>query len=719
VVLALSKNHPILLTIDDLQWADPSSLELLFHITKRIEDSRILLIGTYRPEEVSASRDGSPHPFLRILGDIKRYYGDVIINLDQSEIDQRDFVWELVDAEPNLLDEQFREELLRHTGGNALFTVELLREVKEREFIKKNEKGLWIQIDPILWDELPPRIEGVLETRIGRLNIDEQETLQIAAVEGQTFTGEIISKIQKKDPGEIIRLLNRGMARQHDLIIPGSFQKSFDLDISSFSFRHVLFQKFLYSKLEESERVYLHRAVGEAIEGLFGENSPERSVELAYHYTQSQDVGKAIRYLLISGKKAQNASAYNEAVDTYLQALKLIETVPINPNRRLQELTIYLSLGNIYSVVKGAADPSVKDAFNKAVEYSNDVEDSVQSFVAIRGLSYFHKMRGDFERCAVFERQLLEIAERLQDPMLLTEAHRLIAESHVGSGRFIEGQKHYDLASNYYQEDQHPKFISILGSDSGVIAQSQLAYFTWTLGYPDRAISLSKDILNLSNRLKHPFSQAICLDSVSALYHQLRDPQMCLEVAEDFVNISNEYGFVMWSARAQIRQGWALTMLEQGNQGILLIEQGLNSYKELGVEISLPCMYAIYSEALHAADRVDEALKLTSTAMQIIEKLNERYCEVEILRIRGDCFKIIGDTDESEAAYRSAIEIAKSQMAKSLELRGRLHLVKLLIGYGSPEEEIKLLKLNFQEFEEGFDTSDLLDVKHLLEQYQI
>ena len=324
-------------------------------------------------------------------------------------------------------------------------------------------------------------------------------------------------------------------------------------------------------------------------------------------------------------------------------------------------------------------------------------------------------MHGKYEKSAAFEKQLLEIADTLQDPLLITEAHRLIAETHVSTGAFEEGRGHYEQAASHYRTDLHPKFIAMLGSDSGVIAQSQLAYFTWSLGFPDQAIAIAEDVLEVAHELAHPFSLAIALDTISALYHQLRDPEVCFAVSRECIELCKEYGFVMWNLRAQMRQGWALAMLDDVGNGMNMIEDGLEKYTSIGLGISLPCMLALLAEAKYLACEASEGYELTSRALTIADQLNERYCEAEVHRIQGDCLMLQRDFDVAESAYRSAIKVAAGQKARSLELRGRLHLVNLLQAHGQPDAELSNLRSLFHWFQEGHTTSDLIAVRTILE----
>lgn len=715
VVKELARDRTLILGIDDLQWADPSSLDLLFQLGRQLTDSRLLLIGTYRPEEVALGRGSEYHPLNLVLGDLKRYSGDIQIDLDGAESEQRDFVWSLVDSQPNRLGEQFRQDLLHHTSGHALFTVELLRELRERGDLKQDNQGFWIVRTGFSWKSLPSKVEGVIETRIGRLKPGDREILDIAAVEGEKFTAEIIAQIQNMEPIALVRQLSAELARKHHLITAEGVEHIGDRKTSRYRFNHVLFQTYLYATLHEAERAYLHESVGAALEELYGERSQEIAVPLSHHFTQSDNWEKAVHYLLLAGNQAHSASAYGEAIEAYSKGLDLVEEIPDATSKRLNELMLDLALGNTLMTTKGAADSRVQKVFKHAIEIAQQVDDTPQSFVAIRGLSLHSKMRGEYEISEAFEQQMLGMAETLQNPMLLTEAHRLSAESLVSEGEFALGQEHYQQAASYYKPALHQNFIATLGIDPGIIAQSQSAYFTWSLGHPDRAIAIGQQALGLARELNHPFSLAIALDTISALYHQLRNPQKCRDLSQECSDLSSEYRFPFWDARARMRRGWALAMMGHITEGIESIEAGIEAFTAMGSNISMPCMWALLAEAQLVAGDYEGCCSTTDRAIATIESLNERYCEVEIFRIRADYLAQSGDLSGAEAAYRHAIQIACTQEAKSLELRARYRFAIFLIEHGDPEQEIQLLKETYDWFEEGFDTADLLEVKTLLE----
>lgn len=180
---AVSKDQPLLLILDDLHWADLSSLGLLFHLGHRLADSRILILGAYRPDDISLGREGQEHPLASILAEFKRLFGDIRVVLGHDEGQGRGFVDALLDSEPNRLSDDLRHKLAWNTRGHPLFTVEILRDMKDHEYICQDESGRWVESPAIIWDALPSRVEGVIERRVNRLDPRLKRVLAAASVE--------------------------------------------------------------------------------------------------------------------------------------------------------------------------------------------------------------------------------------------------------------------------------------------------------------------------------------------------------------------------------------------------------------------------------------------------------------------------------------------------------------------------------------------------------
>jgi ABC-type oligopeptide transport system substrate-binding subunit len=310
--------------LDDLQWSDKASINLLFHLGRRLLGRRILIVGAYRPEEITLGRGDAKHPLEPVLAEFKRLHGDVWIDLSAiTEDEEQQFIKAYLDSEPNRLPDSFRQALYDHTDGHPLFTVELLRDLQERGDLVKDEDGLWIEGPELDWGVLPARVEGVIEERIGRLKEELRETLTIASVEGEDFTSQVVAGVQQVGERKLLKRLSRELEKQHRLVRARGESKVGTNILSQFQFSHVLFQRFLYNDLGAGERRLLHGEVARALEDLYGGEKDTIAVQLAHHYANAQEADKAIYYLQLAGDKARLAYAIQEAIDFYNRALAL------------------------------------------------------------------------------------------------------------------------------------------------------------------------------------------------------------------------------------------------------------------------------------------------------------------------------------------------------------------------------------------------------------
>ncbi|MGD8587065.1 MAG: DUF2791 family P-loop domain-containing protein, partial [Chloroflexota bacterium] len=316
----LAQERPLILVLDDLQWADRGSLDLLFHLTRGLAGARILLLIAYRPDEVVA---GESHPLRPLLDEFRRTYGDVWLDLNQPP--GRPFVDELIDSEANRLDDSFRAMLTKRTSGHPLFTVELLRDMQERGDLVKDDAGAWL-IGPALdWDALPARVEGAIAARIGRLDKELRGILRVAAVEGELFTAQIVARVQGIQDRQLLQTLSRELGEQHRLVQEDQTERYGQQLISLYRFTHHLFQHYLYNDLAETERRLLHGEVGQALETLYEDKSDEVIVQLARHFDEAGESEKAASYLLMAGDRTRSLYANEDAIEHYQRALEHLQ----------------------------------------------------------------------------------------------------------------------------------------------------------------------------------------------------------------------------------------------------------------------------------------------------------------------------------------------------------------------------------------------------------
>jgi DNA-binding SARP family transcriptional activator len=264
VLQALARRRPLVLVLDDLQWVDPDSANLLFHLGRRLAGSRILIAGAYRPEDVTRVTTQARHPLDAIINELQSLYGEIRVDLDEA--DGRRFVEALLDSESNHLDQAFRQTLYRHTRGHPLFTVELLRGLQERGDLLQDEAGYWIAGPNLDWERLPPRAEAVIAERLQRLPRDWRKLLAAASVQGETFIAEVLAEATGVNEAEVVECLSGPLSKQHRLVEARGRESSGDKSLSIYQFRHNLYQKYLYQSLDVVERGRLEEATHAILE---------------------------------------------------------------------------------------------------------------------------------------------------------------------------------------------------------------------------------------------------------------------------------------------------------------------------------------------------------------------------------------------------------------------------------------------------------------------
>ncbi|MFW6063873.1 MAG: ABC transporter substrate-binding protein, partial [Chloroflexota bacterium] len=356
VLRSLAKRSPLLLILEDLHWADAATLALLFHLGQQTTSAPLLLLGTYRPEEVQASR-----PLLeKIVAEFKRTYGAAVMDLDAiSAGEGRAFIDGLLQAKQLELDERFRDALLTHTGGHPLFTIELLHALRERGDLQAVGDGGWQVGAEIEWAELPVRIEGVIEERIGRLQPLSRQILTAAAVEGETFTAQVIARALNLQESEVINRLSGVLERTHRLIQSLGTRRLGRQRLSRYRFSHALFRHYIYDDLREVQRSYLHEVVGNALEQLYRGETATIAARLAWHFGEAGLTDKSQRYSLLAGDQARLEYAFAEAARHYENAIAVLQEHddPALAARTLMKLGLTYHIGRDYR--------QARHAFNK------------------------------------------------------------------------------------------------------------------------------------------------------------------------------------------------------------------------------------------------------------------------------------------------------------------------------------------------------------------
>lgn len=734
VFTAIATQRPILLILEDLQWVDPASTNLLFHLSREVGHSRILMVGTYRPEEVVLGWDDIPHPLVGILSELKRRHGDIWLDLGRLAPAQgRHFVEAYLDTQPNRLSRDFREKLFRHTGGHALFTVELLREMHNRREIYPDEQGYWVAGETIGWQTLPTKVEGVIERRINRLTKALQAVLTIASVEGESFTAEVVARVQQLSERGIVQRLSQELDKQHRLVTAQTLEWLAKQRLSIYRFRHNLFQHYLYQRLDETERAYLHEEVGTVLEDLYGEQREKIAVQLARHFELAGFIEKAVAYLRLAGEQARRLSAYQEALAHFSQALTLLETLEPTAARTQQEITLYAALGFLHQMTKGLGAPEVEEAYERAWQLCQheDLEDTSQSFQVQWGLWMYYAVRSDYQTAGELAQRLWTLGQKVQDPTLVLPSHRAVGTTYFWMGRFALTRPHWEEVFAHYNPEDHALAFSYGGTDIKLHCLIFNANTLCWLGYPDQGFKMSQEALTFAQGLSHPYSLAAAFFFAAWFHSSRRERTAAQPLVEVAISLSTEHGFPFWLNVGRIVRVWALAEEGQVEARIPEMQQALAAYQATGATIFRVYGLALLTEMYSQVNQVEQGLAAVDEALATMIETNERFWEAELHRLKGELLlkaedrglvrsEVEGMTAEEspEACFQHAIKVAQHQQAKFLELRAVMSLSRLWQRQEKKEAARLVLAETYGWFTEGFDTVDLREAQVLLEELQ-
>lgn len=716
VLRAVAAESPVVLLLEDLHWADASSVALLFHLARRLAGTRVLVVGSYRTEEV-AGDDGEARSLQRLVAELERAQGGVRIDLDAGAAG-REFVDELLDSEPNRLGEGFRERLARLTEGLPLFVVELLEEMKAAGELKRDETDAWVAAPDISWHALPARVEGVIRTRLERLDPDLVEALQVGSVEGATFTAEVVARVLGVDARQLARRLSGAGEREHQLIEGVELARVGDRRLARFRFRHDLFHRYLYAGLSGLDRAMLHEEVGAALEELHAADPSAVAVELARHYGEAGLGERAARYLVEAGRQATALYAFGEASAHLRRGLRLLDDAPPAPGHERLRLDALMLLGGAIQAEHGHAAPEVAEAFSRAREVASGLGASRQEFDAAHCLSLYHSQRAEYDRAGELGEELLELARREGDERLLLQAHHAVWFARFCLGDFAGALEHTAAGVALYPSDGgEDASLRTGGHDAGACAHLFAARSLWYLGRPDDALAHGEAALALVARFTLPDSLAHAFGQAAELMVLRGDGARALELAARCVEVAAANGLGFWAAWGTIERGCALVLLGRLDEGLATMLRGREEYPGIGVSEEANLM-ARLADARLRLGRLEEAEAALSAGFVAAARLTTDVWCAELHRLRGVLAARRGAGAQAWAAhFDRAEEAARRHGASALELRAACSRYEAALATGgeaSRGDARERLAAVYASFTQGRDTADVRLAAELL-----
>ena len=369
-------------------------------------------------------------------------------------------------------------------------------------------------------------------------------------------------------------------------------------------------------------------------------------------------------------------------------------------------------------MTKGQAAPEVEHAYTQARALCQQVGETPELVPVLFGLWRFYLARPQLHTARELGETLLRLAQRAHDPALAVIAHYALGVTWFCLGALPAARQHLEEGIARYTPDQRRAPVFRMGHDPGVGCRAYAALTLWLLGYPAQALARLHEALALAHELSHPYSLAFARCWAAFVSQFRRDVPAVHEQAEAAVALSTEQGFPHWAARGTSLRGWALAMQGQGEEGMAQVRQGIAAWRATGAALFVPYFCTLLAEVSDHLGHPEDGLQALAEAHTLVEQQEERWWEAEVSRLRGVLLLRQTGTPQAEAEtwLQRALDVARRQEAKSLELRAAMSLSRLWQQQGKRAEAHALLAPIYGWFTEGFDTADLQEAKALLEE---
>jgi predicted ATPase len=555
--------------------------------------------------------------------------------------------------------------------------------------------------------QIPATLQDTLMSRLDRLPAI-RELAQLGAVLGREFAYEMLRTLAGLDEPALRDRLGKLVAAEL-LYQRGRPPRS------RYTFKHALIQEAAYQSLLKSSRQQFHRQAAELLEERFPELVSTQPELVAHHYTEADIPERAVEYWRRAGLRAFARFASNEAASHLSKGLELLERLPPSRERDAQELEMQMTLGPAVISGRSFTASGVDAIYRRALELCDALGERARTGFAIRGLQIYHFVRGQLSTSRDLGEQLLTFAEREEDEAFRVGGSHALGQSLYFLGEFSQAKEVLEPGIRLVEQG-NPQLPNWPGGQPGEQVHLYAAMADWMLGYPEQALGEARKGLDLARAGSIPTSLLNTELFVAIIYLLIRDQHAAREHAETALALCHEYGHPTFREFSRIIRGSAIAMDGRAEEGLDEIRQGTERIRNEGMVTYAPFFLSLQAQAHLQLGRYEDGLEALTEATRVEEQSEDRAWHAEVHRLEGDLLAARSPQDgaRAESCLHRALEIARKQQAKSLELRAAMSMARLWQGTDRAGEAREMLEPLYGWFTEGLETADLKDAKSLL-----
>lgn len=625
--------RPRLLIIDDLQWCDAETIELIGFVVRSGQSTPVLVVGTVRWEEMPPH-----HPLVGLVDALGHDQAVTIVPLDRLDEATTATLAARLRAEDRT-DPKLAARLWHETEGNPLFVIEAVR------------AGISSDASQAV---LTPTMRAVLRARLGQLTDGARRLAEVAAVVGRPFSVGLLVSAMGLDEHEFVErvdeLWRRRIIRDQGL---------------TYDFSHDKLRAVALEMVSPARRRQLHRAVAEAIAVELRDDVDAASPQLAAHYDQAGMVEPAFEAYRAAGARAVAVSALDEAVTLFRRALALLAELPTSPRRDALELDIRIALGSPLVALEGYGSREAHQLYERALSLCRKLQRPVAPPI-LRGLGLARLQGCRFDECSELGQALLD--HESDDPIARTEGRYLLGVSAFWRGDLASARHYLEGAIEAYDVSHRDEHLALYAQDPKAVCLVRLAWVELWAGDAGRADETARSALALAADLDHLMTSWYVVTYAAIIAAECEDRARLAELLTNadllWKRLPERYLIVVLEAV----RGW-LDVCEGSPEGIEKILQSVAHSRTEGETLHLTYTLLLLARARGMAGEFRDGRAATREGLSWSRRCNQRFLEAELWRVDGELAYRNGETEAAAASLRRAVEIASAQGAAWLELR--------------------------------------------------
>ena len=656
-----ANGRPLLLTVEDIHAAAATAVEVLAHLVERPRESPGLLVMTARPSLAVRFRGGN------------------LERIDLESLPTQSTLTLVEDVAGKALPGAVRHTILDWSDGVPLFAEELTRQLLESGRLR--DAGEEYVLDTELAVTVPETLHDLLVARLDALG-SAKVTAQIAATLGRSFSLDLLRAVAPATQDDVAAdVLQLCAARILEVVDDHP-------EGMRYAFRHALLREAAYHAQLKARRREVHRGVARVLEERYpgvAESEPET---IAHHLAEGGEPQPAADYLLRAGQKALHASAVPEAITHLSRGVELVQPLGHGVVRDRTELRLQAHLGTAYMHAKSWGAAEVESAYSTAARLSDAAETAAEGAWILWGIWVYHHVRGRVDEAYEASMRIRELAATSSDPDAALIADMVSLQAHFYTGRFAECLDYSASFLAAYAPERHRALADTYSADLELVCLVHRAIASFIVGRADEAAEISERIVELVDEIDHPYSAAWA-DTWGAVPDLLAgETQRAATRVAKARRIAEENDYAYVSAMAWMIEGSIGERADAAQE----IHAGLEAFRSTGAEIVVPFFQTLRAELLLEAERPDDAVVVLEDARARVERWGERWQEAEILRVEAKALAARNDDSSAiEARFGEALEVAREQGARGLELRAATDLAAYLCRAGRADEARALL----------------------------